>query len=248
MLKKSRFGESDQIITLLKEDGSQLRIVAKGSRKPKNRSSAYLELFNVVDMLCAAGKSLDIVTESHLVESHSKIAVDPLKAAASSCVTELLAKVTEPSLPYENLYAMSCTALNAIDGADPDVVPVMLAAFILKAVSLIGFKPVLDSCVICRTSLGTSSDHNKDVRFSLTEGGVICKDCSSFADVSWVPSQVIKMCEKLLRTRFSDMASITCDEGTVFEVLQLCSQWLMSHLGIKLKSMPFFIDICFIRT
>lgn len=36
VLKKTKLGESDLILTCLKDDGSQLRAVAKGARKPTN--------------------------------------------------------------------------------------------------------------------------------------------------------------------------------------------------------------------
>ena len=36
VLRKTKLGESDLILTLLSSDGSQIRAVAKGARKPKS--------------------------------------------------------------------------------------------------------------------------------------------------------------------------------------------------------------------
>ena len=71
VVRKTKLGESDLILTLLAEDGSQLRAVAKGARKPKSSFASRLELFSVADVLCARGRSLDVVSEARLVEGNA---------------------------------------------------------------------------------------------------------------------------------------------------------------------------------
>ena len=61
VLKHTKLGETDAIVTMLASDGSQVRAVAKGLRKPGNRIGARLELFCEADLLLHEGKSLDIV-------------------------------------------------------------------------------------------------------------------------------------------------------------------------------------------
>ena len=43
VLRKTKLGESDLIVTLLAQDGSQARAVAKGARKPARPFAARLE-------------------------------------------------------------------------------------------------------------------------------------------------------------------------------------------------------------
>ena len=45
VLRHTKLGETDVIVTMLASDGSQVRAVAKGLRKPGNRIGARLELF-----------------------------------------------------------------------------------------------------------------------------------------------------------------------------------------------------------
>ena len=45
VLKHTKLGETDVIVTMLGGDGRQIRAVAKGLRKPGNRIGARLELF-----------------------------------------------------------------------------------------------------------------------------------------------------------------------------------------------------------
>ena len=66
VLRKTKLGESDLILSLLAQDGSQIRAVAKGARKPTSQFSSRLELYSQADVLLAQGRSLDIVKEAPL--------------------------------------------------------------------------------------------------------------------------------------------------------------------------------------
>ena len=50
VLKQTKLKEKDAIITLFASDGSQVRAVAKGLRRPGSRYGAYLEPFSLIDV------------------------------------------------------------------------------------------------------------------------------------------------------------------------------------------------------
>ena len=91
VLRKTKLGESDLILTLLAEDGSQMRAVAKGARKPASSFAARLELYSVVDLLVARGRSLDIVKEARLVAAHDAMRCNLEASAAAAPVAGLAA-------------------------------------------------------------------------------------------------------------------------------------------------------------
>lgn len=76
VLRKTKLGEGDLVVTLLSEDGSQLRAVAKGARKSTSPFASRLELYSVADALLARGRSLDIVKEARLVAAQTLVALD----------------------------------------------------------------------------------------------------------------------------------------------------------------------------
>ena len=90
VVRKTKLGESDLILTLLAEDGSQLRAVAKGARKPKSSFASRLELFSVADVLCAKGRSLDVVSEARLVEGNAALRGDIERISAAAPIAELV--------------------------------------------------------------------------------------------------------------------------------------------------------------
>ena len=64
VLDRTKLAEQDLILALLREDGCEGRVVAKGARKPGGRLAARVELFCETDFLLAAGRSLDVVSEA----------------------------------------------------------------------------------------------------------------------------------------------------------------------------------------
>ena len=130
VLRKTKLKETDLILTCLTEDGSQLRFVAKGARKPNNSFASRLELFSNTHVLAVRGRSLDIVKEAKLICGNKGLRESMERMAAASVVCELLAKSTQPHLEVKRLYPMVARALECMSkcstaqvGADAVAVP-----------------------------------------------------------------------------------------------------------------------------
>ena len=99
ILRRTKLGESDLILTMLAEDGSLAKAVAKGARKPKSSFAARTEPLCAVDLLCARGRSLDIVKEARLAAAHDRLRRTVESSTAAMPVLELLGRVAQPAQP-----------------------------------------------------------------------------------------------------------------------------------------------------
>ena len=130
VLRKTKLGETDTIVTLLADDGRQIRAVAKGLRKPGGRFGARLEPYAVVDLLLHAGRSLDVVTEAVTVSSHAALREDYDRAAAAAVISDMLDKISVEGQPMP---PMSVSGKTGIQTAGmtlrPDSVVVRAARF-----------------------------------------------------------------------------------------------------------------------
>ncbi len=149
VIRKTKLGETDLILTLLAEDGSQLRAVAKGARKPSGAFASRLELFSEADVLLVRGKSLDIVKEARLVCGNAQVRESLERAAAASPMVELLDRATQPDLPSPKLFPMTHAALEALSAADVAHAPAICAAHLLKTFAFAGVRPTLGECSLC---------------------------------------------------------------------------------------------------
>lgn len=237
VLRKTKLGESDLILTMLAEDGSQLRAVAKGARKPKSSFASRLELFSVAEVLIARGKSLDIVSEAQLICGNAPLRADIALAAAAAPCAELLDRTTQLSLESPRLFDMTRTAFSAMAASDAGRVCSLTAAHLLKTFAFSGFRPTLDRCAVCGGEAPSSPDGT--VAFSPREGGVICSACRSRVEAFRVDSRAVSWAHFFLGSTFRDVAASSAGPTEAFSVLDLCQRWTREHVGHRLKSLDF---------
>ena len=157
VLRKTKLGEADLILPMLAEDGSQLRAVAKGARKPKSSFASRLELYAVADILCSKGRSLDIVKEARLVDSNDRLRRDIEHAAAAAPMAELVGRVAQTGLENPKLFACTRAAFATMGTLDAPATPGICAAHLLKAFAFSGFRPSLRACAVCSAPVDTSA-------------------------------------------------------------------------------------------
>jgi len=170
VLRTQKLGEADRIITLLTRRHGRVRAVAKGVRRTGSRFGSRVEPFSHVDLQLYEGRSLDTVTQAETLEPYGeRIASDYGRYTAGTAVLEtaerLSAEEREPSL---RLYLLVVSALRAL--AESQHSPTLvLDAFILRALAIAGYEPVLDACTRCETP----GPHRY---FSPALGGVVCTE------------------------------------------------------------------------
>jgi len=62
IIKKTKLGEADRILTFFTPDLGKIRAVAKGVRRPRSKMSGHLELLTHSLVSLARGRNLDTVT------------------------------------------------------------------------------------------------------------------------------------------------------------------------------------------
>ena len=112
VLKKTKLGEKDLIVTMVDESGALVKGVAKGARKPGGSLAARLELYSSVDALMARGRSLDVVSEARLANMACPRGL--WQSACAAPVAELLCTVAQPDLVQPRLYDLAQAAFGRI--------------------------------------------------------------------------------------------------------------------------------------
>ena len=243
VLKKTKLSETDLIITFLAEDGSQVRAVAKGARKPSSTFAARLEMFSNVEVLLAQGKNLDIVREVKVINPYINIRQDIEKTVCASPAMELLLKATQQNLVSENLYQVTINFLNEVENIhDSFYLKALCTAHLIKVCSFIGFRPSLATCVSCGGDMSDAiSNQNINLNFSFEDGGVVCLRCSNKIECEKISAKTIKLIHDLIHTKFEDIKLITVGEDVVDKTLAFCKKWILFHIGTSMKTLSFYI-------
>ncbi len=275
VLTKTKLGESDLILRMLASDGSLIEAVAKGARKPSQAASATLELFNHARLLLARGRSLDVVSESRLLTAWPLLHTDPAYGAAAGTICEFMAKLAQPELAAPSLFGLTLRALRALAESEPASLCKLVATTLLKACAMAGVGPRLLDCAVCgrevytgeRARVGAgvplqegSAPHQEgsgaplqgssgedSVWFSMTEGGVLCESCAPDAEADLLPRPTLAWAEYLIMSRFDEIEPNEADAVIGQDVLELALRWVVTQLGIRLKSATALVQYCLAR-
>ncbi|MDK3258673.1 DNA repair protein RecO [Blastococcus capsensis] len=229
VLRTQKLGEADRIVTVLTRRHGKVRAVAKGVRRTKSKFGARLEPFTHVDLQLYTGRNLDIVSQAESIRSYGQeIVADYPAYTAGTAVLEtadrLTAEEKEPSL---RLFLLVVGALRAL-GEKAHPAPLVLDAFLLRAMSVAGWEPALSECARC----GEAGPHR---HFSVPAGGTVCPPCRPTGSV--MPSPItIELLDALLT---GDWAVAEASQGTNRrEGSGLVAALLQWHLERGLRSLP----------
>jgi len=229
VLRVTKLGEADRIVTLLTRRTGRVRAVAKGVRRTKSKFGGRLEPFSHVDLQLYAGRNLDIVIQAESLDAFgSVIAADYPKYTAATAIAETAERLTseerEPSL---RLYLLLVGALRALAdvGRDPSLV---LDSFLLRAMALAGWAPALTECARCNRP-------GPHAAFHVGAGGLLCRDCRSVGSAR--PAMPTVELMVALATGDWDAADAAAGASRR-EASGLVAALLQYHLERGLRSLP----------
>ncbi len=238
VLRRTKLGETDTIVTLLAEDGTQIRAVAKGLRKPTSKFGGRLEPGTEVDLLLHTGRNLDVLTEARTVDSHAGVREDFDRQAAASVVEDVIDAATKDADTDPRLYGLVRATFTAVEAAPPEHILEIVLAFLLKSMAMHGYRPELAACVTCAGELGASES------FSLSAGGAVCERCGddtvgvqrlSPAGRAWL--------ERLLGARMSDIVALGMPHTAALDGFDLMRAFVEYHLPARLKALDFYASV-----
>ncbi|MCC6102482.1 MAG: DNA repair protein RecO [Atopobiaceae bacterium] len=237
VLGLTKLAEQDLILTMLSADGSQLRAVAKGARKPGSRFAARCDLFYEDDFLIARGRSLDIVTEASIVCAHVGLRGKLERVSAASAICELARLTSLEDATDAYLYAICSRALRACEQAcDQAHLNLVVAAYAFKVLAHSGWKPQLDSCVAC-------GDPAVEW-FSPTSGGMLCASCArETAGAERLSSSETAQLRSLITNTFDELLCANIREGEANLLLTLAYRWATTQLDMRLKAFEFLLSL-----
>ncbi len=232
-LRKTKLGESDLIITLLAEDGCQIRAVAKGARKTKSRVGSRLEPYSIADLMLSPGRSLEIVTEAELVTSHDALRSDYDRLRAAAVVADFLDKMSVECQAESRIFALATTTLDVLETAAIADLPLLVTAFLVKGMAMHGYRPALTACACCAAACNP-----EDTRFSLSAGGILCPDCAGQdSSVVRTAPDVPVVLQALLGAKLADVAGLGVPADLTHDALILVKGFVGYHVPARMKAL-----------
>jgi DNA repair protein RecO (recombination protein O) len=172
ILKQTKLGEFDKIVTIYTPEFGKLRAVAKGACRPKSKLGGNVEPLTHSLMLLAKGRNLDIVTQSQTINGFLALKSDLWRMACGLYVLELIDSFTIEGGENRLLFDLLLDILHQL--SEPDSNEAALRYFELHLLHYLGYRPQLRRCVTCDSPLKPVVNF-----FSPSKGGLVCPTCNS---------------------------------------------------------------------
>ena len=173
IIRTTRLGEADRIITLYSPYYGKLQAVAKAVCKTKSKLSGHLELLTYAQVTFARGKKLDTIIGSQTINTFLPLRKDLLITSCGLYLAELVNLFTAEADNIDNqlmFYLLIDTLEYLSQGANSQL---CLRYFEIQLLERAGYRPQLKVCSSCRKPLKPVTN-----TFSPATGGMICPECN----------------------------------------------------------------------
>ncbi|GAB6100264.1 DNA repair protein RecO [Halanaerocella petrolearia] len=233
VLRHYELGEADKIIVLFTRDKGKVRVVANGVRKTKSSLAAGLEPFTYNQILVYQGKSdLGRLSQCEIKESFSSLRDDIVKMGVASYLAELINELTADYQSHESVFSLVLLTLKLVDKLDEGELDLLVRAFELKLLALLGYRPQIKACTKCEAEV------DSDFRFNLVEGGLFCSKCNTNQDKE-ISLGTIKFMQQLLQLDYRRLLRLDLPAYANRELVEIMPAYVETIIEKRLKTLSF---------
>ena len=173
VIKKTKLGEADRILTFYTPELGKVQAVAKGVRRPKSKLSGHLELLTHSTVMLTKGRSLDTIIGSQTIEGFLPLKSDLELCACALYGTELVNQFGVDRQENRSLFNLLLTMMRELSREENHQTHgTLMRYFDIHLLLAVGYEPQLHECVICRKPLSPTAAY-----FSVAAGGTVCTSC-----------------------------------------------------------------------
>ncbi|MBN1942332.1 MAG: DNA repair protein RecO [Phycisphaerae bacterium] len=176
-LRTTDYSETSQVVHFLTRQTGVVRLLAKGTKRPKSKSGGAIDLLSEGDLLFSAkdAETLGVLMEFSETSSHTALRRDAKRLNTALYMLELVHEMLAEGDPHPAVFDLLHRALQRL-GQEDAPVPAVLAYFQWRLLRHVGLLGGLDACVSCGLCVGEMSDR-AGVYFSSRLGGLLCDGC-----------------------------------------------------------------------
>jgi len=233
VLRQRTIGEADKVLTLYTANAGKAEVIARGVRKARSRLAGYVEPLSHATFQLAQGRTFDVVTQVEPIETFGPLRADLDRLARALYAAELLDRFTEPREPHPDLYRLLLETLRRLEQQPDFELP--LRFFEMALLDVLGYRPELDECVVCRAPLRPETNY-----WSAGAGGVMCREClQPDTTVHPLSANALKLLRLLLHGRWPEVARVRVDADLAGELERALLEYVRWVLERDVRSAAF---------
>jgi DNA repair protein RecO (recombination protein O) len=225
VLSTLRYSETTKIVRLATREHGVQSVIAKGALRPKSRFGAALQLLSEgqAQFVLKENRELHLLTSFDLRRLHVGLATELERYAIACVLAEVMLRFAPPD-PHPASFDLLRQALEELEVAPLACVEALGYRLLWQLVSVLGFEPSLDACVIDGTPLPGSGP----LPFSTRDGGALCPGCAARQGATQLPHQARADLLALLDSS-AELPAFDAKHGAAHR--RLLSRYIRYHLG-----------------
>ena len=226
VLRRYNFRETSLITTLYTSRFGKIRGIFKGFYTCKKEFSSPLDIFTLNEFVFYPKRSeIWLISHADLVSDFSHLKKDLLKAKVAALLFNLLDKTMPLWDQNIQVFNLVNDCLNSLKQESESKI---LYVFLIKFLSLAGFKPEFSHCLKCQKSL------NDQFSFSVAKGGLICSSCrGSVIDAKRITKQACRCLLYIQRADFHLTSRLKVDRDCQEEIFYILGRFLAYHFDFS---------------
>ncbi|MFC1730445.1 DNA repair protein RecO [candidate division KSB1 bacterium] len=219
-------GETSKIVRLLTRNHGRVSVIAKGSRKWKNRFGGVLEQLNHVSVVYyyKESRDLQILTQCDTINPYQGIKSDLDKLALALSIAEITQNLFLEESECIRMFSLLTGSLGELDAAVENYFTVYWL-FLVKFLRINGFGIDMVHCRKCGIEIDKFP-----VYFSKSKGGVICGNCVRFEAAKNISGEAFEIFRSLQKREEGTSADVTFSENTIKELNNLFDGYFRFHI------------------
>ena len=216
ILDKRSFKEFDTLVTIFSFDKGRLDLVARGTKKIKSKLSGHTEPISFSDIMVIKGKAYDYVGGASVKNSFFNLKNDLDKIILVGKSINLFKKIIkgEDAHDADILFLFLLKYLELIDKEkiDLQILEILHNVFILKLLSILGYKPELDRCISCHEKIKAGQNY-----MDYSKGGLVCDKCHR-AGITKISENCIKILRIAIKEDFKYIFKVKISKNLLSEI------------------------------
>jgi len=234
VLKTFDFRETSKIAVFFSRDYGKVKGVMKGIRKDSRKFGSSVDKFSVNDIVYYSHRNSDLhlISQCDLKEFFFPVRKDIKRSLAAQYILDLVDAMMPVEQQNQEVYQLMLDSLKSLE----DIVDVnkLVHIFQIKILNYSGFKPHLDSCLICDKKILSK------VRFSARLGGLICSQCQdNDASASSISPGTVASLLHIERNPWQGCLRLGLTAPVQKELKYILNNFLVFHLERQLKTARF---------
>jgi DNA repair protein RecO (recombination protein O) len=236
VLRNRPLGETDRLVTCFTLEHGKITGVAKGAGKLRSRFGGSLQPLSLIRLMLFGRetRSLYRIDHTDILTSFQAIRDDWEKVRPALYAVDLVDALLADADPQPRVFALLERLLTSVSAGDAARIELWLRLFEARLLTLVGYRPLVEQCVICHQSATANGAVSGEL------GGYVCPACEpGVSDARRVSPATLRLLARATTLQWGTAERVYLSGEQQQELRQVLHDLLRGHVRKEVKSYRF---------